>query len=204
MRELSSHLRDIAENSFSAGASWVGVSVYEDCKHNNKTLERTNNDPALKGVSINEPTISHYLRQMIEEGIEKVRQTKTTKEKVMPLIKSLDDLKRIREEALKIKALKNNEGKTEVIISMGTAGIAAGARESLKAIISLIEAKQLPNIIIRQTDNLGFEGQDPVVQIQVPGGEKITYIKVDPAVAERIVEAHICNGAPLEEHQLKS
>lgn len=122
----------------------------------------------------------------------------------MPLIKSLDDLKRIREEAQKIKALKNNEGKTVIVVSMGSIGIAAGARESLKAIIALVEAKQLSNIIIRQTDSLGLEGQDPVVQIQVPGGEKITYIKVTPAVAERIVEAHICNGAPLEEHQLKS
>lgn len=122
----------------------------------------------------------------------------------MPLIKSLDDLKRIREEAQKIKALKNNEGKTVIVVSMGSIGIAAGARESLKAIIALVEAKQLSNIIIRQTDSLGLEGQDPVVQIQVPGGEKITYVKVDPAIAERIVKGHICNGTPLEEHQLKS
>lgn len=82
MRELSPHLLDIAENSFSAGASRVGVSVREDYKRDNKTLESTNNNPVLKGIPINEPTISQYLRQMIEEGKEKVSQTITTKEKV--------------------------------------------------------------------------------------------------------------------------
>jgi NADP-reducing hydrogenase subunit HndB len=44
----------------------------------------------------------------------------------MPSVKSLDDLKKIREEALKKQQLKETSGKTEVIVGMGTVGIAAG------------------------------------------------------------------------------
>ena len=57
----------------------------------------------------------------------------------MPTIKSLDDLKKIREEALKKQQLKETSGKTEVIVGMGTVGIAAGARETIKAVMDLIE-----------------------------------------------------------------
>lgn len=50
----------------------------------------------------------------------------------MPVIKSLDELKRIREEALRKQELKSTSGKTEIVVGMGTVGIAAGARETLK------------------------------------------------------------------------
>ena len=46
----------------------------------------------------------------------------------MPTIKSIDDLKRLREEAQKVKELRDQTGKTQIIVGMGTVGIAAGAR----------------------------------------------------------------------------
>ena len=57
----------------------------------------------------------------------------------MPIINSIDDLKRLREKAQKIKKLRDQSGKTQIVVGMGTVGIAAGARETVKAIHSYIK-----------------------------------------------------------------
>lgn len=112
----------------------------------------------------------------------------------MPAIKSLDELKRLREEAQRVRELKVNEGKIEIVVSMGTVGIAAGARETLKAILNFIETKNLQNIIVKQTGNLGVEGQDPLIQISHPETEKVLYGKVHPSHVDLIMQQHVCDG----------
>jgi NADP-reducing hydrogenase subunit HndB len=121
----------------------------------------------------------------------------------MATVKSLDDLKRIREEALKKQQLKETSGKTEVIVGMGTVGIAAGARETLKAIMDMIESENLSDIIVRQTGNIGLDSFEPIVQVILPGKEKVTYGKVNPEMARQIIKDHIVGGKIIEEYQIK-
>lgn len=121
----------------------------------------------------------------------------------MPTVKSLDDLKKIREEALQKQQLKETSGKTEVIVGMGTVGIAAGARETLKAILDYIESKELTEIVVRQTGNIGLDSFEPIVQVAVPGAEKITYGRINPEMARRIMEEHVVGGKIVEEYQIK-
>ena len=45
----------------------------------------------------------------------------------MPTVKSLEDLKKIREEALKKREIKSAPGSIQIVVGMGTPGIAAGA-----------------------------------------------------------------------------
>jgi NADP-reducing hydrogenase subunit HndB len=120
----------------------------------------------------------------------------------MATVKSLDDLKRIREEALKKQQLKETSGKTEVIVGMGTVGIAAGARETLKAIMDLIETENLSDITVRQTGNIGLDSYEPIVQVVLPGEEKVTYGKVNPEMARQIIKEHIVGGKIIEEYQI--
>lgn len=121
----------------------------------------------------------------------------------MPSVKSLDDLKKIREEALKKQQIKETSGKTEVIVGMGTVGIAAGARETLKAILDLIEKDNLSDIIVRQTGNIGLDSFEPIVQVVKPGEEKVTYGKVNPEMARRIIKDHVLKGEIVEEYQIE-
>jgi len=51
----------------------------------------------------------------------------------MPTIKSLDDLKKMREEAQRKQELKTASGKIEIIVGMGTVGIAAGSPRDSKS-----------------------------------------------------------------------
>jgi len=118
----------------------------------------------------------------------------------MPTVKSLEDLKRIREEALKKQQLKETSGKTEVIVGMGTVGIAAGARETLKAILDMIEKENLEDIIVRQTGNIGLDSLEPIVQVILPGEEKVTYGKVNPTMARQIMEEHVMGGKIVDEY----
>ncbi|HHX09559.1 MAG TPA: (2Fe-2S) ferredoxin domain-containing protein [Chloroflexi bacterium] len=121
----------------------------------------------------------------------------------MPTIKSLDDLKRIREEALKKQELKTTSGKTEIIVGMGTVGIAAGARETLKAILDYVDHNNLENIIIRQTGNIGIDSYEPVVQVILPGAEKVTYGRVNPEIAKVIMDEHIVNKRIVADYKIE-
>lgn len=121
----------------------------------------------------------------------------------MSTVKSLDDLKRIREEALKKQQLKETSGKTEIIVGMGTVGIAAGARETLKAILDMIENENLSDIIVRQTGNIGLDSFEPIVQVALPGEDKVTYGKVNPEMARQIMTDHVVGGKIIEQYQIK-
>ena len=118
----------------------------------------------------------------------------------MPTVKSLDDLKRIREEALKKREIKSAPGSIQIVVGMGTPGIAAGARESLKAILSFIEAKRLDNITVRQTGNIGMDSWEPIVQVLVGEAAAVTYGKVTPFVAQQIMQQHVIEGKPLKDY----
>ena len=120
----------------------------------------------------------------------------------MPTIKTIDDLERLREKAKKVKEMRDQTGKTQIVVGMGTVGIAAGARETLKAILTNIEEKHLSDIILHQTANIGLVGQNPVVQVTLPGAETVTYGKITPAMATRIMEEHVVQGNIVQEFQI--
>jgi|ADurb_H2B_02_Slu_FD_contig_121_23809_length_2782_multi_2_in_0_out_0_3 NADP-reducing hydrogenase subunit HndB len=121
----------------------------------------------------------------------------------MPTINSIEDLKRLREEAQKIKEMRDQTGKTQIVVGMGTIGIAAGARETLKAILNFIEENNLPDIILRQTGNLGLSGMDPVVKVTLPNQEEVVYGKVTAEIARKIMQDHVVRGNVLAEYLVK-
>jgi NADP-reducing hydrogenase subunit HndB len=117
----------------------------------------------------------------------------------MPAIKSLEDLKKIREEAIEKRKLKTSEGKAHVIVGMGTCGIAAGARESMKAILDYIEGQSLNGIIVTQTGCIGLCEKEPIVQVIIGDSAKVTYGKVNPETARRIMKDHVVGGQPVQD-----
>lgn len=122
----------------------------------------------------------------------------------MAAIKSLEDLKRIREEALEKRKMKSTTGKAQVIVGMGTCGIAAGARETMKAILDEIEEKNLSGILVTQTGCIGLCEQEPIVQVAIGDGPKVTYGKVDPDTARKIIEEHVVHGDPIENRVIEA
>jgi NADP-reducing hydrogenase subunit HndB len=120
-------------------------------------------------------------------------------EQIMDKVKSLEDLKRIREQALQKREAKTLSGQKEIIVGMGTVGIAAGARETLKAILDFIEKENIPDIILRQTGNIGWDSWEPIVQVNIGGSSMVTYGKVTPEIARQIMKEHILEGRTVKE-----
>ena len=115
----------------------------------------------------------------------------------MPTIKSLDDLKRIREEALEKRKVKTESGQIRIVVGMGTCGIAAGARDAMKAILDTIQEDNLEGIAVTQTGCIGLCEKEPIVQVTVGDQPKVTYGKVNADVARQIINEHVVNGKPL-------
>jgi len=118
----------------------------------------------------------------------------------MTTVKSLDDLKKLREAALEKRKVKTESGQIQVIVGMGTCGIAAGARDTMKAILDEIQAKNLSGIVVTQTGCIGLCEKEPIVQVVVGEQPKVTYGKVSPEVARRIMENHVIGGKVVEDH----
>ncbi len=121
----------------------------------------------------------------------------------MPTIKSLDDLKRIREEALEKRKVKTASGQVQVIVGMGTCGIAAGARDAMKAILETIQNENLEGIIVTQTGCIGLCEKEPIVQVVVGDQPKVTYGKECTDVARQIMKEHVKNGNVLKEYVIQ-
>lgn len=121
----------------------------------------------------------------------------------MSTIKSLDDLKRIREEALEKRKVKSSTMGVQIIVGMGTCGIAAGARDTMKSILGQIETKNLSGIIVSQTGCIGLCEKEPIVQVVIGDSPKVTYGKVNPEVAARILEDHVLNGKIVEDYKIE-
>lgn len=121
-------------------------------------------------------------------------------------IKSLDELIKIREDAVKkvnLRETGEDGGETiELMVGMATCGIAAGARETLHALIEILKEKDLEQIKLVQVGCLGFCHSEPTVQLNMPGHEPILYGNVNPDVARKIVEDHIMNGKMVDNHIL--
>lgn len=118
----------------------------------------------------------------------------------MSTIKSLEDLKRAREEALNKKTAKATSGTAQIIVGMGTCGIAAGARDAMKSILDTIESDSINGIIVSQTGCIGLCEKEPIVQVIIGEQPKVTYGKVTPEIAREIVREHIVKHNVVQNH----
>ena len=119
-------------------------------------------------------------------------------------VKSLDDLKRLKAEALEKRKAKTTEGSAQIIVGMGTCGIAAGARETMKAILDVIETENMSGIVVTQTGCIGLCEWEPIVEVVVRDQPKVTYGKVSAAKAEQIVKQHVAGGKVVSEFVIPS
>ena len=105
---------------------------------------------------------------------------------------TLEELRAIRSSVKSELAKRDSEGKSiQVIVGMGTCGIAAGAKATLDAFIKEMDAKGLAeSTIVRQTGCMNHCSSEPTVEIIVPEMPTVIYGNVDVATAKQIVEEH--------------
>jgi (2Fe-2S) ferredoxin len=115
----------------------------------------------------------------------------------MPAIKSLEDLKRIREETIEKRKAKTAKGSAQVTVTMGTCGIAAGARDTMTAILEHIKSNKVSGVVVTQTGCIGKCEYEPIVAVTIGSGPKVTYGHVNPERARKIMQEHLAKGVVL-------
>lgn len=109
-------------------------------------------------------------------------------------MKTLEELQEIRNRIFnQVDMRQDNTEKTRVVVGMATCGIAAGARPVLKAFSDAVAEKDMGDVVVAQTGCIGMCRLEPIVEVYVPGEEKVTYIKMTPEKAAEVVEQHLIN-----------
>ncbi len=115
-------------------------------------------------------------------------------------MKSLAELQEIRKRALgQVNLRKEREDGIRVVVGMATCGIAAGARPVLTAFAAEVEKRGLTDVMVTQTGCIGMCRLEPIVEVFVPGQEKVTYVHMTAEKAARVVAEHIINNKPVAE-----
>jgi NADP-reducing hydrogenase subunit HndB len=117
---------------------------------------------------------------------------------------TLEELRKLRENKKTDIQRREAEGKEiQVIVGMGTCGIAAGAKVTLDAFINALdENKMVDQVIVRQTGCMGLCHSEPTVEIISPGMPNVIYGNVDATAAKEIVQKHILGHELLDNHIL--
>lgn len=114
---------------------------------------------------------------------------------------TLAELRKLREEKQKAMEKRASDNKAiQIIVGMGTCGIAAGAKQTLDAFLDGLDKRHITDVSVTQTGCMGLCHVEPTVEVIVPGMPDTIYGKVDKAVAEQIIEDHIINKKLVSGH----
>jgi NADP-reducing hydrogenase subunit HndB len=115
----------------------------------------------------------------------------------MGQVKSLADLRKIKEDLRGKMSLRENsnnpESLVQVKVAMATCGIASGAKQVMDFFIEEFEKRNI-QAVVTQTGCMGYCFAEPTVEITLPGQAPVVYGYVDTKKADDIIEKYIKNG----------
>ena len=89
-----------------------------------------------------------------------------------------------------------------IAVGKGSCGIAAGARPVMMKFMEEINKRGLKEVTVSQTGCIGMCRLEPMVDVYLPGQEKVTYVHMTPEKVGRVVAEHIVNGRPVTEYTI--
>ncbi len=114
---------------------------------------------------------------------------------------TLEELRALRAEKQKdLQQRDVGEGATEIIVGMGTCGIAAGAKEAFHAMVEEVNANSVAQVVVKQTGCMGLCASEPTVEVKKPGMPGIVYGNVDAEIGRKIVRKHVIKGELVGEY----
>mgnify|MGYP005960927329 FL=1 len=118
-------------------------------------------------------------------------------------MKSLEELAAIRDKMKSTVVLREGRNAIRIVVGMATCGIAAGARPVLNTFVEEVNKQGLlDKATVTQTGCIGICRFEPVVEVYEAGKEKVTYVKMTPEKAQRVVAEHIKGGKVVAEYTI--
>ena len=115
----------------------------------------------------------------------------------MPKIGSIEELRALKERAQKDMKVRLGSG-TRITVGLGTCGIAAGARETMRAVVDELARREM-DATVNTVGCIGMCFNEPLVDIEQAGSPRITYGNVTADRVPRIIEEHLVGGKVIEE-----
>jgi NADP-reducing hydrogenase subunit HndB len=115
----------------------------------------------------------------------------------MPKLMNIEDFKKLQEESRRSIRMRTKTS-TRIIVGMGTCGIAAGARQTLQAIVAELQRRAI-DAHVTTVGCIGMCASEPLVDIEQAQGDRITYGPVRPDMVPRLIEEHLINGRVVAE-----
>lgn len=119
----------------------------------------------------------------------------------MGKVKTLDDLRKLRDELKTKTSLRDRSENAETLIqikvAMATCCIASGSRETMNYIADELDKRNI-EAIVTQTGCMGYCYAEPTVEITIPGKEPVIFGYVNEKKADEIIEKYIKEGELVE------
>lgn len=88
-----------------------------------------------------------------------------------------------------------------IIIGMGTCGLASGAGKVKEAIINELQKLKI-NAIVESTGCIGYCAVEPIVDIKLPGEDRISYCEITPKVVSKFLQTTLVDKKIFKEKLL--
>ncbi len=108
-------------------------------------------------------------------------------------MKSLEDLRALKKKAQEKTKLREGQERVKIIVTMGTCGIASGARDVVVALMEELKKRNITDVTLTQTGCIGMCEKEPIVIVEKEG-KKTAYGKISPDKAVQIINQHIVNN----------
>lgn len=119
-------------------------------------------------------------------------------------MKTLEDLKKLRDESLKKMNMRYVKDGFRIQVGMGTCGIASGARTILNEFLQQIENHELKNVSVTQVGCMGECAYEPMIELIDASGQSYIYAQLTIPMVRAIVEKHIINHHPIDKWLLST
>lgn len=107
---------------------------------------------------------------------------------------TIEDLQRMRDRAAGGITLRAGQARARVTMHLGTCGIAAGAREVMAALLKLIEAREINDVVVVTSGCAGLCSREPMATVEVQGQPPVKYVELTPAKIQQVFERHVLGG----------
>jgi NADP-reducing hydrogenase subunit HndB len=122
----------------------------------------------------------------------------------MNLIRSMEDLARAEDEAMERQRISAMKVRFHIRVAMSSCSLAAGAGDTFDALHRLITEENLTEVDLSLIGCNGLCALEPIVQVLEKNRPQVTYGKVTPDIAQRIIQRHIKKGQIVQESVIEN
>lgn len=107
---------------------------------------------------------------------------------------TIEDLKKMQEDARAKVTARAGEGRAKVIVHMGTCGISAGAREVMAALLQDVETHKVSDVLVTTSGCAGLCSREPMATVEVRGQAPVKYVDLNPERIRKVFREHVMGG----------